>query len=126
MEKSYHFSFDVINVKDNFDDNYEEAKRYILCVLEKTDPNTIKSFNASTYIITYDNKTPKFSDKLTTYLKKELSKYFHYTISKIAKFDNSDLLVLKYNSNQNLEQDFDTLVNTFTCNFTNKKIGKFN
>lgn len=124
--KAYHLSFDVINVKDNFDDNYEEAKRFIVCVLAQTDPISIVKYTASTFIISYiDDGNTKFSSKLFKYLKTELSKYFHYTISKISVFTDKSL-ALDFKSNKNLEKDFNSYFNSdISCDFKGKSIGEF-
>lgn len=123
--RAYHLSYDAKDLKENFGDNYDEAKRFIVCVLMQTKFVSIKSYTASTFIVHYNGNIKSFSDKLFKYLKSQLSPYFHYTISRIAKYDKSDKIILSYNANKNIEQDLDKLIANITCNFKGKPIAKF-
>ncbi|RWX00259.1 hypothetical protein [Flavobacterium cerinum] len=76
----YHFSYDVINYEKDFG-SYDEARRYMLCVLSNTGFVDIASYNASTFIIEYDKDTSTLPD----YLHTNLSKYFYYSLSLVGK-----------------------------------------
>lgn len=100
----YHFSYDTIDCKKHFKDDYDEAKRYLLCVLNSI-PNqylkTMGSFCESTLIIELLDKD---SERLFTYLKENLSTYFHYLISEISIVNAK----VQYDMNNNT-----TLTNNF-------------
>ncbi|OXG00024.1 hypothetical protein BC749_108143 [Flavobacterium araucananum] len=79
MSRKYHLSYDAIDVETDFK-NYDEAKRYILCVLGNTGYSSINSYCESTFIIEYDD----IQSKLFDYLQINLTEYFYYSVSLVA------------------------------------------
>ncbi len=98
-KRKYHLSYDVINLDENFDGKYDEAKKLILYAISKTDPLDIKSFNASSLIIEYSEP----QSKLHIYLKKNLAKYFNFSLSLIDVVVDKGKLVHLITSNPNTE-----------------------
>lgn len=121
--RQYHFSYDTIDCEKHFTD-YEEAKRYLLCVLWNTPIIKIESFTESTFILTYYIKGNE-PTKLFNYLNANLSKYFHFTISLIAineirkfyyEFSNKNNVL-----NVNLQNEWEDL----TCENLDKSITEY-
>jgi len=87
MSRKYHFSYDVKNIKEDFNNDYTEARNYLICVLWHTpiiDINNISSYCTSTLIIEYEEVEPY----LFSYLKINLGKYFFYSISLVETTDS--------------------------------------
>lgn len=80
MSRKYHLSYDAIDFHSDFDGNYNEAKRYLMCVLANTGYLNIFSYCESTFIIEYLEIQPK----LFAYLRQNIEKYFYYSISLVA------------------------------------------
>lgn len=90
------YDFDKKLKKDNFS-SYDEARRYLLCVLSSIPSVELFSFCESTIIIQI-NKID--NQKLFQYLKRNLKPYFFYFISKIAVGGDSKII---YSDNRNNE-----------------------
>lgn len=77
MSRKYHLSYDAIDYSNDFDGNYNEAKRFLLCVLANTDYLNLFSYCESTFIIEYLEIQPK----LFAYVRQNIEKYFYYSLS---------------------------------------------
>jgi hypothetical protein len=92
--RQYHLSYDAIDLDRDFE-NSDQSRKYILCVLESTDPDDIQSFNESTLIILYKER----KDDLFGILKKKLSKYFYYSVSLVSTWTESKESIIDHHKN---------------------------
>lgn len=114
----YHLSYDTIDCKKHFNDNYDEAKRYLLCVLSSIPNIKLYSFCESTITIHLDTNN---SNKLFKYLKQNLSSYFYYYVSRIAT--RNDLTHIKDgNRNSSLNKKFQEELKKLDCKNLMKQI----
>lgn len=114
----YQLSYDTIDYKKHFNNNYDEAKRYLLCVLSSIPNIRMNSYCASTIIIDLDDKDYQ---KLFKYLKKNLKPYFYYFISKTAT--TSDRTYIKdANRNSSLNNEFQQELEDLSCDNLMKRI----
>lgn len=120
MIRKYHLSYDAIDIEKDFKDSYPEAKRYILCVLGNTGFRNIFSYCESTLILEYDSIQPN----LFNYLKENLAKYFHYSVSLVSingkgeeQIDNNQNIFL----NIRLKRE----VKNLSCDNLGKKITNY-
>lgn len=114
----YHLSYDVIDKKKHFKNDYDEAKRYLLCVLNSVPSIKLYSFCESTIIIHLDTKNSK---RLFNYLKSNLKPYFHYYISRIATTDDSTP-IKDANRNVFLNSEFQRNLQKLDCGNLIKQI----
>lgn len=116
--RRYHLSYDVINVVKDFDNKYDDAKEFLLCVLGGTGPIEINSYNASSLIIDYND----FQAKLLEYLKTNLSSYYYFSLSLIAIGENG-VSFIRNNPNESLKANLKDMRDKLSCEkFQNKKI----
>lgn len=110
----YHLSYDAINCKKHFNDDYDEAKRYLLCTILSIPHQYLKSLGSlceSTLLIELVNDD---SDRLFKYLKENLSTYFYFVITRIAITNGEH--EIEHNENKTLMDNFKNTFNKTVCN----------
>ncbi|MDL2143582.1 hypothetical protein QQY79_13710 [Flavobacterium tructae] len=110
MSRKHLLSYDAIDVKKDFGDSYDEAKRYLLYVLGNTGYIKISSYCESTLIIEYD----QMQSKLFHYLKTNLAKYFNYSVSLVA-ISESGSDFISNNSSVHLNLRLKADIKRLTC-----------
>ncbi|ATN07350.1 hypothetical protein CRN76_19110 [Chryseobacterium indologenes] len=116
----YNLSYDVKDYKKDFKD-YDEAKRYLHCVIGSTNYHKITSPTESTLLIEYMKLEP---EKLFIFLEKNLSKYFFYSISLIA-VDEDNAPFIAGIENPELIKNFKTIIKKIDCSNLDKPITEY-
>jgi len=116
----YNLSYDVKDYKNDFE-NYEEAKRYLHCVIGATGYQKIASPTQSTLIISYSVFE---SEKLFTFLEKNLSKYFFYSISLVAVDEDNEPFMIGI-ENPELVENFKNIIKKIDCSNLSKPITEY-
>lgn len=96
--KQYHFTYDITD-----SDNYAEHKEHLLYLLHLTNYESIKCHTESTFIITYNYEIE--SIKLFNFLELNLAGNIYYSISKISKYSNENV-ILSENKDKELNKRF--------------------
>lgn len=111
MPYYFHLSYDTINCEKHFDDNYDEAKRYLICVLLSVDYYvTLEAFCETSIVITLSHDD---SANLYKFLKNNLSKYFNYIITCVEK--NFEIPNFDDNRNVQLFDNFKNYIDQISC-----------
>lgn len=85
-ERKYHLSYDVINCKKDFKDDYELARGFILYKLKELGATSVQSPCKSTIIFTHPSAN--FNMKL---FNREMKDYFYFSICLVAKIDGKNI-----------------------------------
>lgn len=117
----YHLSYDTIDCKKHFNDDYSEARRYLLCVLAHTPIEAIESYCESTMILHYETEKPT---RLFEYLDDNLSKYFYFSVSLIAR-DKNSFDLLHHNPNNDLNDRLNEEWDNLDCSSLGKRITNY-
>lgn len=113
----YHFSYDVYDLDSNFE-TYDEARRFLLCVIKNTSPTDVHSYNASSLIISYDQVQPNLFD----YLHNNIGPYFYFTLSLIAFTEGPKYVPMVYKfPNKSLDIALQGDLKNLTCDFDDEK-----
>jgi len=120
MSRKYQLSYDTLDCDRHFSGNYDEARRYILCVLANTPLKHISSYCASTIILDYDNEEPR----LFKYIRENLSSYFYYSISLVSKTSDNNH-VINHHPNTHLDTSIKREFKELTCNNLGKDITNY-
>lgn len=118
LNRRYHFTYDVKDCNKHFGGDSNKARRFILCVLKNSTAIDISRSCETTLIITYKSIQPK----LFPYLKKNLEKYFYYSVSLIAKNGETNHEYFEINSNESLEESIKAEWKDLTCDDFRKYI----
>ena len=118
----YHLSYDTIDCKKHFKDDYDEARRYLLCVLAHTPIQAIESYCESTMILHYEDSVK--AKKLFKYLEDNLSEYFYFSVSQVARNENNEHFIY-HNPNHELDNNLGVEWDNLSCNNLKKHISAF-
>ncbi len=120
--RKYHLSYDTIDSKNDFE-NYNEAKEFILCVINSSSIKLISSPNNSTFILSYPSSVQP--QKIFDHFRNNLKSYFHYSISLIAMENNSLYNYIDGNPNDSLNSTLEEDIKDLKCTNLSKKIIDF-
>lgn len=116
----YHISYDYDeNLSDDAFSSYEEARRYLLCLLNRIPQiGYMYEFCESTIIFKIDNHNHQ---RLFTYLRRNMKPYFYYFISQIAS-DENRRPIYSANRNKELNNNFQEELEDLDCTDLEKPI----
>ncbi len=118
---AYHLSYDVKNCETDFGNDYNKARKYILCVLASSNFHKIYRYTESTFLIKYNNFE---SDKLFSFIKENLSKYFYYSIS-VVGINEEDKYLIEIAGNSKLNKSLENEIKNIDCSNLNKSITEY-
>lgn len=122
MSRFYQLSYDTINCDRHFQDNYNEARRYMLCVIASSPIVSIESYTESSLILEYNEVNPT---RLFRFLQNNLSSYFYYSVSLVAKHTNTAHQYIDHNPNVILNTNLQAYLNGIQCDNLGKRITNY-
>lgn len=117
----YHLSYDYDEtLSDEAFSSYDEARKYLLCLLNRIPTiGNMYEFCESTIIIQINNDD---YPRLFTYLERNIKPYFYYFISKIAIDTEKQTLIHSSNRNHDLNINFQQELAKLDCDNLEKPI----